>query len=75
MRDSLVVASLAQGVAQPLETLVKTVTGGSASRLDVLDGVLAGREKHSPRMTYPGTLSEAVETKLVGDFRSVHCVL
>ena len=32
----LLVASLAEGVAEPLETLVKTVTGGSASGLDVL---------------------------------------
>ena len=32
----LLVASLAEGVAEPLQTLVKTVTGGSASRLDVL---------------------------------------
>lgn len=34
--NALVVASLAERVAQPLETLVETVTGGSASRLDVL---------------------------------------
>jgi hypothetical protein len=32
----LLVAGLAEGVAEPLQTLVKTVTGGSASRLDVL---------------------------------------
>jgi hypothetical protein len=36
---NLVVAGLAERVAQPLETLVETVTGGSASRLDVLQGV------------------------------------
>jgi hypothetical protein len=32
---NLVVSGLAEGVAQPLETLVETVSGGSASRLDV----------------------------------------
>jgi hypothetical protein len=36
---NLVVTGLAERVAQPLETLVETVTGGSASRLDVLQGV------------------------------------
>jgi hypothetical protein len=33
---SLVVASLAERVAQPFEALVETITGCSASRLDVL---------------------------------------
>ena len=33
---SLLVAGLAERVAEPLKTLVKTVTGGSASGLDVL---------------------------------------
>ena len=33
----LVVARLAERVAQPLQTLVETVTGGSAGGLDVLD--------------------------------------
>lgn len=32
----LVVAGLAQRVAEPFETLVQTVTGGGASGLDVL---------------------------------------
>jgi hypothetical protein len=36
---NLVVTGLAEGVAQPLETLVETVTGGSASRLNVLRGI------------------------------------
>lgn len=35
--DTLVVASLAERVAQPFETLVETVSGGSASGLDVLE--------------------------------------
>lgn len=34
--EDLVVAGLAEGVGEPLETLVQTVTGCSASRLDVL---------------------------------------
>ena len=34
----LLVAGLAEGVAEPLETLVETVTGGGASGLDVLFG-------------------------------------
>jgi hypothetical protein len=39
-RGALVVAGLAKGVAQPFETLVQTVTGCSASRLDVLEVLL-----------------------------------
>lgn len=39
--EDLVVAGLAEGVGQPLETLVQTVTGCSASRLDVLLEMLA----------------------------------
>lgn len=35
--DCLVVASLAQRVAQPFQTLVQTITGGSAGGLDVLE--------------------------------------
>lgn len=36
VRDDLVVAGLAERVAQPFETLVETVSGSSASGLDVL---------------------------------------
>jgi len=50
-----VVTRLAERVAQPFETFVKTVTRGSAGGLDV-----------------PSTLSETVETKLIGDFGGVH---
>lgn len=53
----LVVASLAERVAEPLKTLVKTISGGSASGLDV-----------------PCALSQAVQTKLIGDLGGVHCV-
>jgi hypothetical protein len=35
---SLLVAGLAERVAEPLKTLVETVTGGGASGLDVLFG-------------------------------------
>jgi len=48
-------ASLAEAGSQPLETLIETITGSSASRLDV-----------------PGTLSQAVEAKLVCDLGGVH---
>ena len=37
MMPHLLVASLAQAGSQPLETLIKTVTGGSAGGLDVLE--------------------------------------
>jgi hypothetical protein len=40
---SLVVASLAERVAQPFETLIQTITGCGASGLDVLEAVLARR--------------------------------
>jgi hypothetical protein len=43
--SDLVVAGLAERVAQPFETLVKTVTGCGASRLDVLEALLARRWK------------------------------
>lgn len=39
--DRLLVAGLAQGGGEPLKTLVQTITGSSASRLDVLSGMLA----------------------------------
>jgi len=53
----LLVTSLAERVAQPFQTLVKTVTGSGAGGLDV-----------------PGALSQAVQTKLVGDLGGVHGV-
>lgn len=40
-REDLVVAGLAERVGQPLKTLVQTVTGCGASRLNVLRDVLA----------------------------------
>lgn len=36
--SNLLVARLSEGVGEPLETLVETITGGSASGLDVLFG-------------------------------------
>lgn len=39
--DALVVAGLAERVAQPFETLVQTVTRCGASGLDVLEALLA----------------------------------
>jgi hypothetical protein len=39
----LVVAGLAERVAQPFETLIQTVTGCGAGRLDVLEALLARR--------------------------------
>lgn len=53
--ERLVVAGLAERVTEPFKTLIKTVSGRGAGRLDV-----------------PSALSEAVETKLVGNFSSVH---
>ena len=37
VRVSLVVARLAEGIAQPFETLVETISGCGAGRLDVLE--------------------------------------
>ena len=75
-RNRLVVASLAQRVAEPLETLVETVTGRGAGRLNVLrvyelDFNSTLRFSHK---TYPGALSQAVQAKLVGDLSGVHGV-
>jgi hypothetical protein len=44
-RGGLVVAGLAERVAQPFETLVQTVTGCGASGLDVLEALLARRSE------------------------------
>jgi hypothetical protein len=41
----LVVAGLAERVAQPFETLIQTVTGCGAGRLDVLEALLARRSQ------------------------------
>jgi hypothetical protein len=52
-RGILVVAGLTERVAQPLETLVQTVTGCSASGLDVLEAILAQRFKEGCRVNVP----------------------
>lgn len=69
-------ASLAQRVAEPFETLVETISGGSAGRLDVLRGVSAcvSLEMSRIRETYPSALPQAVQSQLVGDLSSVHGV-
>ena len=41
MSDGLVMASLAEGVAEPLESFIKTVSRRSTGRLNVLWGILA----------------------------------
>jgi len=56
-RHFLLVTGLPEGAGKPLQTLIKTISGGSAGGLDV-----------------PGTLSQAVEAKLVCDLGSVHGV-
>jgi hypothetical protein len=71
----LVVASLAERIAQPFETLIKTVSRRSASGLNVLMQVSDVTQKSSQGSTYPGALPEAVEAKLVGDLGSVHGIL
>ena len=63
---NLVVSGLAEGVAQPLETLVETVSGGSASRLDVLQGVSGdalevGVTRNSPRHVVGGCEDQACQ--------------
>lgn len=73
----LVVASLAEGVAQPLETLVETVTGGGAGGLDVLQSCQYKRGFQSCvwGSAYPCALPQAVQAKLVSDLSGVHGVL
>lgn len=71
-----VMASLAKRVAQPFETFVKTIARSSAGGLDVL--MMCQPISHLLRIdchSYPGPLSETVETKLVGNFGSVHGIL
>lgn len=73
---ALVVSSFAKRVAEPLETLVKSITGGSASRLDVLIALLVSYANGwCLNPTYPCALSQAVQTKLIGNLGGVHCVL
>ena len=74
----LLVASLSESSGKPLKTLVQTVTRGGAGRLDVLFiAVSTDHRDNRTRcgMTYPGTLSQAVEPELVGDLGSIHGVL
>lgn len=72
----LLVAGLAEGVAEPLETFVETVTGGSAGRLDVLFraplALIHNRPIYGMIKTYPSALPQAVQTKLVGDLGRIH---
>lgn len=74
--ERLVVTGFAKGVAEPFETLVQTVSGCGASRLDVLlTNVSFFVLNKKVDASYPSTLPQAVETKFVGDFSRVHSVL
>lgn len=55
----LVVAGLAETVAQPFETLVQTVSGGGASGLDVLWFVLSAESAVYGRDHDEGMLTQA----------------
>jgi hypothetical protein len=73
------VAGLAESGGEPFETLVETITRGSASGLDVLLNMELvmpeTMEQGAEGRAYPGTLSQAVEAKLVGNLGGVHGVL
>jgi hypothetical protein len=72
----LIVASLAERVRKPFKTFIQTVSGGGAGGLDVLHYFVSGvGSAYDGVISYPGTLSETVKTKLVGDFCSVHSIL
>lgn len=71
---NLVVASLAERVAQPFEAFVEPITGSCACRLDVLEHI-SHRYGRWGQATYPGTLAETVQAKLVSDLSSIHGVL
>lgn len=49
MLQILVLASLAESAAEPLESLVKSITGGSASGLNVLCPKVSYRYHHMPK--------------------------
>ena len=68
-------AGLAERVAQPFETFIKTVTRSSASGLDVLFHASVKCGESSDMFSYPSSLTETVQAKFVGDFGSVHGVL
>ena len=74
-RAPLVVAGFAERVAEPLQTLVETVTRGSTRGLDILLHRQCEASPALERRTYPCTLSQAVQTKFVGDFSGVHGIL
>ena len=67
-------ASFAQRVAEPLETFVETVSGGSTGGLDVLEttSVTHLLTRNSDARAYPSALPQAVQTKLIGDLSRVH---
>jgi hypothetical protein len=71
------VTGLLEGRCEPLKTFVQTVSGGCASRLDELEGVLLAMMciELSTEIAYPGPLSEGVKTKLVSDLCGVHGIL
>lgn len=74
-------ALLLQLGRQPVETLEQTITGGSASGLDVLreKKVLGHKGMHhceTGRLrTYPGALPQAGKAELIRDLGSVHGIL
>lgn len=76
--NRLIVVHFPQGVGEPLETFVQTVTGGGAGGLDELEHGHISKAV-GPTVTwmstYPGTTGETLQTKLLGDFGRAHGIL
>jgi hypothetical protein len=72
---SCLLAGLLEGVGEPFEALVETISRGGTGGLDVLNGVLVAGHILNLSVTYPSTLSQAVEAELISNLGGVHGIL
>ena len=72
---ALIAVRFPEGVGQPFETLIQTVTGGSAGRLDELDGLVSESHRKNIDCTHPSTAGQALQAKLLGNLGGTHSIL
>ena len=76
MTPNLLMTSLSERACKPLQTFIKTISGGSTGGLDVLDvGSEVLLASSGIKKAYPGTLSQAVKAQLICDLCSIHGIL
>ncbi len=74
MTPNLLMTSLSERACEPLQTFIKTISGGSTGGLDVLVKIKECLKSHK-RCTHPGTLSQAVKAQLICNLSSIHGIL